>query len=104
MTFTKLILVRTNSSQAKEGKCNGRRKNRLDYSYYHRGLAGCAAQYLMKNQTGVFLNIILGIIGAALASFLFGLLGISFAGWVGYLISGFVGACILIWLGRKVRS
>ncbi|KEC54642.1 GlsB/YeaQ/YmgE family stress response membrane protein [Bartonella koehlerae] len=68
------------------------------------GLAGCAAQYLMKSQTGVFLNIILGIIGAALASFLFGLFGVSFAGWVGYLISGFVGACILIWLGRQVRS
>ncbi|EJF77233.1 hypothetical protein MCO_01412 [Bartonella sp. DB5-6] len=68
------------------------------------GLAGLAAQYLMKSQTGVFLNIILGIIGAALASFLFGLLGVSFAGWLGYLISGFIGACILIWIGRKVRS
>ncbi|EJF88245.1 hypothetical protein ME1_00703 [Bartonella vinsonii subsp. arupensis OK-94-513] len=67
------------------------------------GLAGWAAQYLMKSQTGVFLNIILGIIGAALASFIFGLLGVSFAGWLGYLISGFIGACILIWIGRKIR-
>ncbi|BBL53107.1 membrane protein [Bartonella quintana] len=68
------------------------------------GLAGWAAQYLMKSQTGVFLNIILGIIGAILASFLFGLLGVNFAGWLGYLISGFIGACILIWVGRKIRS
>lgn len=68
------------------------------------GLAGLAAQYLMKSQTGVFLNIILGIIGAALASFLFGLLGVSFAGWFGYLVSGFIGACILIWIGRKIRT
>ncbi|UTO27929.1 GlsB/YeaQ/YmgE family stress response membrane protein [Bartonella harrusi] len=68
------------------------------------GLAGWAAQYFMKSQTGVFLNIILGIIGAALASFVFSLLGVSFSGWVGYLISGFIGACVLIWIGRKVRS
>ncbi|WP_455465633.1 GlsB/YeaQ/YmgE family stress response membrane protein [Bartonella sp. B39] len=68
------------------------------------GLAGWAAQYIMKSQTGLFLNIILGIIGAALASFAFGLLGVSFAGWLGYLISGFIGACILIWMGRTIRS
>ncbi|UNE53705.1 GlsB/YeaQ/YmgE family stress response membrane protein [Bartonella machadoae] len=68
------------------------------------GLAGWAAQYFMKSQTGVFLNIILGIIGAALASFIFSLLGVSFSGWLGYLISGFIGACVLIWIGRKVRS
>ncbi|GAA5106627.1 GlsB/YeaQ/YmgE family stress response membrane protein [Bartonella jaculi] len=67
------------------------------------GLAGWAAKYLMKSQTGIFLNIILGIIGAALASFLFGLLGVSFAGWFGYLVSGFIGACILIWIGRKIQ-
>ncbi|MET3590234.1 putative membrane protein YeaQ/YmgE (transglycosylase-associated protein family) [Bartonella silvatica] len=68
------------------------------------GLAGWAAQYLMKSQTGVFLNIILGIIGAILASFLFSLLGVNFTGWLGYLVSGFIGACILIWVGRKIRS
>ncbi|MCZ2204083.1 GlsB/YeaQ/YmgE family stress response membrane protein [Bartonella sp. A05] len=67
------------------------------------GLAGWAAQYFMKSQTGIFLNIILGIIGSALASFLFGLLGVNFAGWIGYLIAGFIGACILIWTGRKIR-
>ncbi|WP_336294257.1 GlsB/YeaQ/YmgE family stress response membrane protein [Bartonella sp. CB169] len=67
------------------------------------GLAGLAAQYFMKSQTGIFLNIILGVVGAALASFLFNLLGVNFAGWIGYLISGFIGACILIWAGRKIR-
>ncbi|WP_455478159.1 GlsB/YeaQ/YmgE family stress response membrane protein [Bartonella sp. B10] len=67
------------------------------------GLAGWAAQYFMKSKTGIFLNIVLGIIGAALASFLFGILGINFAGWFGYLISGFIGACLLVWIGRKIR-
>jgi uncharacterized membrane protein YeaQ/YmgE (transglycosylase-associated protein family) len=57
----------------------------------------------MKTNTGIFLNIILGIIGAAVASFLFGILGISFGGWLGYLIAGLLGACILIALVRAIR-
>ena len=43
-------------------------------------------------------NIILGIIGAGFASWLFAKLGVQIGGpvWVNYLVSGFVGACILI--------
>lgn len=67
------------------------------------GLAGWIASGLMKTDTGIFLNIVLGIIGAAIASFLFGMLGISFGGWVGYLIAGVIGACILVGLVRAVR-
>ncbi|MHC5307821.1 GlsB/YeaQ/YmgE family stress response membrane protein [Bartonella sp. LJL80] len=67
------------------------------------GLAGWAAQSFMKSNTGMILNIVLGIVGASLASFLLGLFGVSFAGWFGYLISGFIGACILIWIGRLIR-
>jgi uncharacterized membrane protein YeaQ/YmgE (transglycosylase-associated protein family) len=47
---------------------------------------------------GLVMNIVLGIVGAAVASFLFGLL--TFGGWIGYLISGFIGACILIAIAR----
>ena len=67
------------------------------------GLAGWIASGLMKTDTGIFLNVVLGIIGAAIASFLFGILGISFGGWIGYLIAGLVGACILIALVRAIR-
>ena len=67
------------------------------------GLAGWIASNVMKSDTGIFLNIILGMIGAAVATFLFGLLGVSFGGWLGYLVAGFVGACILIALARAVR-
>jgi uncharacterized membrane protein YeaQ/YmgE (transglycosylase-associated protein family) len=31
------------------------------------------------------------------------LLGVGFAGWVGYLVAGFIGACILIFAARAVR-
>jgi hypothetical protein len=40
----------------------------------------------------------------AIASFLFGLVGIRFGGWFGYLIAGFIGACILIFIVRSVRG
>jgi uncharacterized membrane protein YeaQ/YmgE (transglycosylase-associated protein family) len=42
-------------------------------------------------------------VGAAIASWLFSLLGVTFAGWIGYLIAGFIGACILIFVGRAIR-
>jgi uncharacterized membrane protein YeaQ/YmgE (transglycosylase-associated protein family) len=54
----------------------------------------------MKSQMGLMMNIVLGIIGAAVASWLFGFLGITFGGWIGYLIAGFIGACILIAIAR----
>ena len=46
------------------------------------------------------MNIVIGIIAAAVASWLLGFLGISFGGWIGYLIAGFIGACILITIAR----
>ena len=69
------------------------------------GIAGWLAEQFMKSQMGMLMNIILGIVGAAIASWLFGLVGISFGpGWLGYLIAGFIGACVLIWVVRMVRG
>ena len=65
------------------------------------GLAGWIASALMKTNTGIFLNIILGIVGAALASFLFGFLGISFGG---CLVAGVIGACILVGGVRAIQK
>jgi uncharacterized membrane protein YeaQ/YmgE (transglycosylase-associated protein family) len=67
------------------------------------GIAGALAEQFMKSDMGVVMNIVLGILGAAIASFLFGLVGIRFGGWIGYLIAGFIGACILIFIARSVR-
>jgi uncharacterized membrane protein YeaQ/YmgE (transglycosylase-associated protein family) len=64
------------------------------------GIAGWLAEQFMKSQMGLVMNIVLGIIGAAVASWLFGFLGITFGGWIGYLIAGFIGACILIAIAR----
>jgi uncharacterized membrane protein YeaQ/YmgE (transglycosylase-associated protein family) len=69
------------------------------------GIAGWLAEQFMKSDMGLFMNILSGIIGAAVASWLFGLIGISFGpGWIGYLIAGFIGAVILIFVVRMVRQ
>lgn len=67
------------------------------------GIAGWLAKQFMNTNTGLLANIVLGIVGAAVASVLLGIFGIGFGGWIGYLIAGFIGACILIALARALR-
>lgn len=68
------------------------------------GLAGWLAEMFMKSNMGILMNIILGIVGAAVANLVLGALGMPLGGgWVAYLIAGFIGACILIALGRMLR-
>ena len=67
------------------------------------GLAGWLAEQFMKSNMGMLMNIILGIVGAIVANALLAVLGISLGGWIGYLIAGFIGACILIAVGRMFR-
>ena len=68
------------------------------------GVAGWLAEQFMKSDTGLLMNIVLGIVGAAIASAILSLFGIIFIGWIGYLIAGFIGACLLIWIVRAVRG
>jgi uncharacterized membrane protein YeaQ/YmgE (transglycosylase-associated protein family) len=62
------------------------------------GIAGWLAELITRSNMGIIVNIILGVIGAGLASWIFAKLGVQIGGpaWVNYLVSGFVGACILI--------
>jgi len=48
------------------------------------GIAGWLAEQFMKSNMGLVMNIVLGIIGAAVASWLLGFLGITLGGWIGY--------------------
>ena len=50
------------------------------------------------------LGTLLGIVGAAVASAIFSFFGIVLGGWIGYLIAGFIGACLLIWIVRALRG
>ena len=69
------------------------------------GLAGWLAEMFMKSSHGVFMNIILGIVGAiVLNAILMALdIGILGTGWIAFLITGFIGACLLIFVGRVIR-
>ena len=68
------------------------------------GFAGWLAEKFTSSNMGLLTNIILGIIGAGLATWLFDLLGIRMqAGWFTYLISGFVGASVLIFATRLLK-
>jgi len=68
------------------------------------GVAGWLAKLFMKTETGLVMNILLGIMGAAVASWLFNQFGVSLGGgWIGYLIAGFIGACIIIFAGRAIQ-
>jgi uncharacterized membrane protein YeaQ/YmgE (transglycosylase-associated protein family) len=65
------------------------------------GFAGWLAEKITGSNMGLITNIILGVIGAGVAAWLFGLFGIRMqAGWLGFLISGLVGACALILVTR----
>jgi uncharacterized membrane protein YeaQ/YmgE (transglycosylase-associated protein family) len=66
------------------------------------GIAGWLAEQFMKSDMGLLMNIVLGIVGAAIASAILSAFGIALGGWLGYLISGFIGACLLIWIVRMV--
>src|SRR4029079_8553375 len=67
------------------------------------GVAGWLAEQFMKIRMVLLMTIVLGIVGAAVASWLLSLLGVSLGGWLGYLIAGFIGACILIFSAPAIR-
>ena len=73
------------------------------------GLAGWIAEKVMKENHGLLMNIIIGIIGSCLGAFLANALGIRlgevFQGWFwGNLIVAAVGAIVLLWLVRLFRN
>src|SRR5262245_4819389 len=92
------------ASNRMKGRAHERSTNRLDCSHHHRRSCGLVGRTVMKSDMGLVMNIVLGVIGAAVASAIFSFFGINLGGWLGYLIAGFVGACLLIWIVRTVRG
>jgi uncharacterized membrane protein YeaQ/YmgE (transglycosylase-associated protein family) len=70
------------------------------------GLAGWVANMIMKEEGGLFKNILLGIVGGVIGGWVVELLGGS--GVNGFNIYSFVvallGAVILIWLGKLIKG
>ncbi|CAD7046258.1 GlsB/YeaQ/YmgE family stress response membrane protein [Pseudorhizobium endolithicum] len=68
------------------------------------GLAGWLAGKLMDMRFGVLMNIVIGIVGAVVANAAFESANIHVAdGWLGFLVTGFVGSCLLLFLAKLVR-
>jgi uncharacterized membrane protein YeaQ/YmgE (transglycosylase-associated protein family) len=86
-----------------EEMSDGRRWSGLDHGHHRRRDRRLARRAFMKSNMGLIMNIVLGIVGAAITSAIFSYFGVVLGGWVGYLISGFVGAVLLNWIVRAVR-
>lgn len=68
------------------------------------GLAGWLAGKFMDVRFGVLMNILIGIVGAVVGNAVLAQFGVFVAGgWLGYLITGFIGACILLFIVKLLR-
>ena len=67
------------------------------------GIAGWLAEQFMKSNMGMISCSALSVRRLAIASAILSFFGIVLGGWVGYLICGFIGAVLLIWIVRVVR-
>jgi uncharacterized membrane protein YeaQ/YmgE (transglycosylase-associated protein family) len=69
------------------------------------GIAGWLAGKVMKGGGfGVLMDIVIGIVGAMIGGWVFGLLGIYSGSLIGSILIAFVGACILLWLVRMIKK
>tara|TARA_B100000809_G_scaffold98494_1_gene96986 strand:+ start:69 stop:305 length:237 start_codon:yes stop_codon:yes gene_type:complete len=66
------------------------------------GIAGYLAGKVMKSNNGIIVNIILGIVGGGIGPFALSLIGLGTMGVMGEIVSGTVGAIIIIYIGRKI--
>lgn len=77
----------------------------LLYTLIVGAIAGWLAGQIMKGAGyGLLVNIILGIVGAFVGSWLFGVLGISIAsGLVGSLITAVIGAIVILFIASLFK-
>ena len=65
--------------------------------------AGFLAGKIMRGKGyGILIDLVLGLVGAILGGFVFGLLGLYGYGLVGQLVIATAGAVMLIWLVRRL--
>ncbi len=62
------------------------------------GIAGWLASIMMKRDgsQGIILNVVVGIIGGFLGGILLPMVGLGFGGTIGFLITAFIGAVVLL--------
>ena len=69
------------------------------------GIAGWIAEQIMKSEMGLFMNIILGIIGAVVMNAILKMVGvIPPGGWIWQSVIAVIGACLLIGVYRMIKG
>lgn len=69
------------------------------------GLAGWIAEKVTKSDHGLLTNIIVGIVGAFIGGWVFGILGLTIAdGFIGSLVTAVIGALILLFALKFIRK
>ena len=68
-------------------------------------IAGWLAGKVMKGGGyGVVMDIVLGIAGAILGGWVFGLQGLHAGGLIGSIVVAFIGAVILVWIIHQIKK
>ncbi len=68
-------------------------------------IAGWLAGVIMKGKgQGLLINLVIGVIGAFLGGYLFGVLGLSAYGFIGSLITATVGAIVLLFIIGLIKK
>jgi uncharacterized membrane protein YeaQ/YmgE (transglycosylase-associated protein family) len=67
-------------------------------------LAGYIAEKVTSSDHGLFTNLLVGIAGSFVGGTLANVLNIQFYGWLGNLIVASVGAILLLWIWRSIKS
>ncbi len=69
------------------------------------GVAGFIASHLMNANNSLILNVVLGVVGAAILNFVFGVfLGLWGGNILWQLLTGIAGASLLIWGYREMQK
>lgn len=65
-------------------------------------IAGYIASLIQKGKgSGCLLNIVIGLVGGVLGSWIFSLFGLSTYSWIGETVVSIIGACLFLWLLAK---
>lgn len=69
------------------------------------GIAGWLVGKVMKGDGyGFIVDVILGLVGGWVGGSILGWLHINLGGSIGYLITAFLGAVLLVWISRLIRG
>lgn len=66
------------------------------------GVSGWLAGKIMNSEGSLLRNIILGLVGGLVGGLIGKIIGIGATGFIGSVIISVAGACLLIWLAKKI--